>query len=244
MSQKGDREQGSPDLSATEEMPSAGALSSRRRLNAEVPAPRPSEPVQLASGQSSGESQAAYATGPKNIPPSRQNLGSDPAPAVIVEGAQAHTYAPLDPPPSSGQGGLYMAPPPAIAAPQSAIPQFVSPPPRMRPRSRSDTVLITMPGKKAGPSSKEKVLAFVVMLVIVVLLGTIFLLFSGLRGRSEAAPPAPEPGAVATAESAPAAPTAPPKAPEAQPVSPPVVVVAAPALMDAGAKKPPKKHAP
>jgi hypothetical protein len=241
MSQKGDRERGSPDLSATEEMPSAGALSSRRRLNAEVPAPRPSEPVQLASGQSSGESQAAYATGPKNIPPSRQNLGSDPVPAVIVEGAQAHTYAPLDPPPSSG-GGLYMAPPPAIAAPQSAIPQFVSPPPRMRPRSRSDTVVITMPGKKAGPSSKEKVLAFVVMLVIVVLLGTIFLLFSGLRGRSEAAPPAADPAVGAAAEAPTPAPTSPPKAQEPTPASPPVIVVAAPALFDAGAKKPPKKH--
>ncbi len=251
----GDGGGGAPDFGATEEMPTAGALSPRRNVSGSKPVPpaRPSEPVQLAQGQSSGESQAAYATGPKAIPASRQNVGSDPAPAVIVDGAQSHTYEPLDTPqPPSSSAGLYLPPvgtppasakrgsgtvpmAPAFAAPQFA-PGFAAAVPPMRGRSRSETVVITMPVRKTGPSSKEKVLAFVVMLVIVVLLGVIFLLWKGV-GRT-ATVPVSETVAVAPAVTVV---TTPPEPVFVAP--PPVAVVAAPAaLVDAGAKKPLKKH--
>jgi len=253
----GDGGGGAPDFGATEEMPTAGALSPRRNASPSRPVPpaRPSEPVQLAQGQSSGESQAAYATGPKAIPPSRQNVGSDPAPAVIVDGAQSHTYEPLDTPlPPSSSAGLYLPPvgtppppsakrssgtvpmAPAFAAPQFA-PGFAAAVPPMRGRSRSETVVITMPSRKTGPSSKEKVLAFVVMLVIVVLLGVIFLLWKGM-GRTTAAPVSET---VAVAPAVTAVVTTPPDPVFVAP--PPVAVVAAPAaLVDAGVKKPLKKH--
>ena len=250
---------GAPDLGATEEMPAAGTLPARRNLSPSkpVPAARPSEPVQLAQGQSSGESQAAYATGPKAIPPSRHSLGSDPAPAVIVDGAQSHTYEPLDTPlPPSSSAGLYLAPvgtppppstkrgsgtvpmAPAFAAPQFA-PGFAATVPPMRGRSRSETVVITMSSRKTGPSSKEKVLAFVVMLVIVALLGVILLLWKGL-GRSASTTPSVQETAVAVAPVT-AIVVTPPEATFVAP--PPVAVVAAPAaIVDAGAKKPLKKH--
>jgi len=215
--------------------------------------------VQLARGQSSGESQAAYATGPKTIPPSRHAAGSDPAPAVIVDGAQAHTYEPLEtPPPSSSRGGLYLAPVPAFPsvpdqgsrgrtvpmAPAFAAPQFAAPPPPMRGRTRSETVVITMPGRRRGPSSREKVLAFVVVLVIVALLGIIVVLWRGLEQRKGAAA-SPDPSPVVSAAAPPAPPAVEPvvtAAPVAAP--PPVAVVVAPALLiDAGAKKLPLKKA-
>lgn len=259
---------GGVDLGKTEEMPAGGPLSSRSRVNVSskpVPAARPSEPLQLADGQSSGESQAAYAAGPKPIPASRHNVGSDPAPAVIVDGAQAHTYEPLEtPPPSSTRGGLYIAPVPvpAIAAPAPerpgpprtgrtgtvpmsrpfATPQFASPLPEARGRARSETVVITMPGRKTGPSSKEKVLAFVVMLVIVALLGIILLLWQGL-GKNPASGASPEPRALAV--EATAAQVVPQATVVAEPTfvaPPPVAVVAAPAALEDAGKKLPKKH--
>jgi hypothetical protein len=247
----GDGGGGAPDLGATEEMATAGGLPLRRNLSSKrVPAAPPSEPVQLTQGQSSGEPQAAYATGPKAIPPSRHSLGSDPAPAVIVEGAQSHTYEALETPqPPSSSAGLYLPPvgtppppatkrgggtvpmAPAFAAPQFA-PGFAALPPK-RGRSRSETVLIAVPRRKTGPSSKEKVLAFVVMMVIVVLLGVIFLLWKGL-GRTSTATPAVETAVeTATIPSPPEPVFIPP---------PPVAVVGAPAVVDAGAKKLLKKH--
>lgn len=210
--------------------------------------------MQLARGQSSGESQAAYATGPKTIPPSRHSAGSDPAPAVIVDGAQAHTYEPLEtPPPSSSRGGLYLAPVPAFPpsapsrggtvpmAPAFSAPQFAAPPPPMRGRSRSETVVITMPGRKRGPSSREKVLAFVVVLVIVALLGIIFLLWKGLD-QQRSGNVQPEPAATAPAAVVDVKPTVEATLAPTTPPPPPVAVVVAPAMMfDAGVKKLPKK---
>ena len=263
MSREGDiGDGGGGDFGATEEMPTAGPRSSRRRAAAApavlggppgtLPASRPSEPLQLARGESSGEREAAYATGPKPIPPSRQNVGSDPAPAVIVDGAQAHTYEATEtPPPSSSHGGLYLAPVPAFPsapeprrtgtmpmAPAFAAAQFAAPVPTMRKRTRSETVVITMPEHKGGPSSKEKVLAFVVVLVIVALLGIIFLLWHGLGHRGGAAV-SPDP-ATDNAAVAPVATTS--AAPEHAFVPPPPMrVVGAPDWLDAG-KKTLKKH--
>jgi hypothetical protein len=251
----GDGGGGAPDLGATEEMATAGGLPLRRSLSSKrVPAAPPSEPVQLTQGQSSGEPQAAYATGPKAIPPSRHSLGSDPAPAVIVDGAQSHSYEPLETPqPPSSSAGLYLPPvgtpppatkrgggtvpmAPAFAAPQFA-PGFAALPPKRR--SRSETVLITVPKRKSGPSSKEKVLAFVVMMIIVVLLGVIFLLWKGL-GRTSTATPAVE----TAVETAPEGKTILPSPPEPVFIAPPpVAVVGAPAVVvDAGAKKLLKKR--
>lgn len=279
---------GEQDLGATEEMPAAGHMMapsagqvsapSRPRVAAPVPPPRPSEPIQLAQGQSSGESQAAYAAGPKAIPPSRHNLGSDPAPAVIVDGAPAHTYDALKTPTPSAVamgpgGGLYMAPvpafpsvpdprttnaashlrtpqAPAFAAPQYPVPQaavpfakpqFAAPLPSMRGQSRSETVVINMPARR-GPSGKEKMLAFIGVLVLVALVGVGLLLMQSLRqGQApKATPAAVEAVAAATV---PAATSALTPAPTLEPVvtpPPPVAVVAAPA-MDAGAVKKPKK---
>ncbi len=95
-----------------------------------------------------------------------------------------------------------------------------------------------MPGRKRGPSSREKVLAFVVVLVIVALLGIIFLLWKGLdqqrSGNVQPEPAATAPAAVVDVKpTVEATPTPPP---------PPVAVVVAPAMMfDAGVKKLPKK---
>ncbi len=284
---------GEQDLGATEEMPAAGHVmapnvshaphappASRPRMAAAVPPARPSEPIQLAQGQSSGESQAAYAAGPKAIPPSRHNLGSDPAPAVIVEGAPAHTYDALKTPTPSAValgpgGGLYMAPvpafpsvpdpraphgnaaahlrtpqAPAFAAPQYPVPQaavpfakpqFAAPLPSMRGQARSETVVINLPARR-GPSSKEKMLAFIGVLVLVALVGVGLLLMQSLR---QGQAPKASPGASETvaATTVPVATTAQAPAPTLEPVlasPPPVAVVAAPA-MDAGAVKKPKK---
>ncbi len=116
-------------LGATEEMPVPPPISSRSRMRSGAP---PSQPIQLVSGQSSGESQAAYASqGPHAIPPSR-NAAVPEAPAVIVDGGPSHTYEPFQPPrasspPPSSRGGLYAASPPP--PPSGPIPQMPYLPP-------------------------------------------------------------------------------------------------------------------
>lgn len=280
---------GEQDLGATEEMPAAGHVmapnvshaspASRPRVAAQVPPARPSEPIQLAQGQSSGESQAAYAAGPKAIPPSRHNLGSDPAPAVIVDGAPAHTYDALKTPTPSAVamgpgGGLYMAPvpafpsvpdpraahgnpahlrtpqAPAFAAPQYPVPQaavpfgtpqFAAPLPSMRGQARSETVVINVPARR-GPSGKEKMLAFIGVLVLVALVGVGLLLMQSLR-QSQAPKASPGASETVAAQTLPVTPSAQAPVATAEPAlasPPPVAVVAAPA-MDAGAVKKPKK---
>lgn len=294
---------GEQDLGATEEMPTAGHVvpshapsqashpahaaqtsrPSRPGMSAQVPPARPSEPIQLAQGQSSGESQAAYAAGPKAIPPSRHTLGSDPAPAVIVDGAPAHTYDALKTPTPSAValgagGGLYMAPvptfpstpaprvpnapsasppghaahsrtpnAPAFAAPQYpsptfSKPQFSAPLPAMRGQARSETVVINLPIRR-GPSGKEKMLAFIGVLVLVALVGMGLLLMQSLRHGQTTKPASG--GETTAVEVQPVAtvptPTAPTTPPEPTLVSPPPVAVVAAPAMDAGAVKKPKK---
>jgi hypothetical protein len=295
---------GEQDFGATEEMPVAGhavgsivpaqasqpaqaaqvSRPSRPGMAAPVPPARPSEPIQLAQGQSSGESQAAYAAGPKAIPPSRHKLGSDPAPAVIVDGAPAHTYDPLKTPTPSAVatgtgGGLYMAPvpsftstpaprvpsaapnaaqgqpapartpnAPAFAAPQHpsptfSKPQFAAPLPSMRGQARSETVVINLPSRR-GPSGKEKMLAFIGVLVLVALVGMGLLLMQSLRHSQTTKPGSGVETAAVEVQPAAIVPTsgnAPTTPAEPTLVSPPPVAVVAAPAMDAGAVKKPKK---
>ncbi|HQY65265.1 MAG: hypothetical protein IPF92_03610 [Myxococcales bacterium] len=251
----------SEELAATEESPALAASlaaapppPSRPAAPAAAPpaAPERSEPIQLAQGQSAGQSQAAYAAGPKPIPASRNGRGSDPAPAVIVDGAEA-VVEPIPRPPSSG--GLYIRPPgapplrppgatppppsvrpPHVAPPAYAAASFVAPLPPPRRKIRSETVVIRAP--RRGPSSKEKAIAFVVVLTVVALLGIIFVLLIS-RARPAAAPEVP-----AVAE--PLAPTAAalpmPVAPAVTVAPPPVAVVGTPTVPDAGTKKKKPKH--
>jgi hypothetical protein len=181
-----------------------------------------------------------------------------PTPSAVAMGPGGGLYMapvpafPSAPDPRTPQAAPHLRTPqaPAFAAPQYPVPQaavpfakpqFAAPLPTMRGQSRSETVVINLPAGR-GPSGREKMLAFIGVLVLVALVGVGLLLMQSLR-HSQAPKAAPSVGEAVVAATVQVDPSAQAPVATVEPVlaaPPPVAVVAAPA-MDAGAVKKPKK---